>query len=159
MLEIMAFTPSWRNFRRMQGSLLAAASLIYAGAAVHAWRVLPADDAFKAQRTLVFPGFFFVLTLVVTLAAPPVRRVITRHTWISFRTGFGQSAISVVAALLVLLTLAGFIYWQTWAAQHGASFRGGVFSGYASGIGLLLAQVFLVRGLERDPARKDQIGE
>jgi hypothetical protein len=155
----MAFNPSWRNFRRMQGSLLAAASLIYAGAVVHAWRVLPGDDALKLRRTLIFPAAFFVLTLVIALAAPPVRRLLTRHTWISFRTGFGQSAISVLAAVFVLITLAGFIYWQMYGAAHGGRYPGGVFSGYASGIGLLLAQVILVRGMERDPALKSQIQE
>ncbi len=153
----MAFNPSWRNFRRMQGSLLAAASLIYAGAVVHAWRVLPGDNALKLRRTLIYPAIFFLLTVVIALAAPPVRRLLTRHTWISFRTGFGQSAISVLAAVLVLITLAGFIYWQSYGAAHGGRYPGGVFSGYAAGIGLLLAQVVLVRGLERDPALKSQI--
>lgn len=155
----MAFTPSWRNFRRMQGSLLAAASLIYAGAAVHAWRVIPGDNVVKLKRMLVFPGVFFALTLVVILASPPVRRFLLRHAWISFRTGFGQSVISVLGALFVLITLAGLIFWQTWGAQHGGGDPGSVFSGYASGIGLLLAQVILVRRLERDPTLKGQIEE
>ena len=155
----MAFTPSWRNFRRMQGSLLAAAVLIYAGAVVHAWRVLPGGEAMKLQRTLIFPGVAFALSLAGALAAPPIRRMLTRHMWVSFRTGFGQSAISVLAALMVLLGLAGFIYWQTHQVAHGGRYPAGVFSGYAAGIGLLLAQVVLVRRLEREPGLRDQIGE
>jgi hypothetical protein len=34
-----------------------------------------------------------------------------------------------------------------------------VFSGYAAGVGLLLAQALLVRGIERDPALRGQIEE
>jgi len=155
----MAFTPSWRNFRRMQGSLLAAASLIYAGAVVHAWRVLPGDDGVKLRRMLIFPGLFFTLTVIVILAAPPLRRFLTRHTWISFRTGFGQSVISVLGAVFVLVTLAGVIFWQTYGASHGGRDPASLFTGYAAGIGLLLAQVILVRSLERDPGLKDLIEE
>lgn len=141
----------------MQVSLLAAASLIYAGAVAHAWRVLPWTHEMMVQRTLIFPGVFFALSVGLILAAGPLRRMLARHMWVSFRTGFGQSWISVVAAILVLLVMAGFIYWQTWQAANGGRYPAGVFSGYAAGIGLLLAQVFLVRRLENDPALKDQI--
>jgi len=155
----MAFQPSWRNFRRMQVSLLAAASLIYAGAVAHAWRVLPWTHEMKLQRTLIWPGVFFVLSLGLILAMAPLRRMLARHMWVSFRTGFGQSAISVLAAVLVLLVMAGFIYWQTWQAANGGRYPAGVFSGYAAGIGLLLAQVFLVKRLENDPTLRDQMGD
>jgi hypothetical protein len=35
---------------------------------------------------------------------------------------------------------------------HGGRYPAGVFSGYAAGIGILVAQILLVRQIERDPA-------
>ena len=48
----MAFTRAWRNFRRMQDVAVAAASLIYAGAVVNAFQVLPGGQALIVQRFL-----------------------------------------------------------------------------------------------------------
>jgi hypothetical protein len=146
-------------FRRMQDSIFAAASLIYAGAVVHAWRVLPGGDDLKLWRTLLFPAAFFILSLSAIMLAPPLRAALSRHMWISFRIGFGQSVISVLGGVTVLLAAAGFIYWQTHEAVHGGRYPAGVFSGYAAGIGLLLAQALLVRQLERDPVFRRQIEE
>jgi hypothetical protein len=156
----MKLTAPWRMFRRMQYSALAAAGLIYAGAVVHAWRVLPGDAELKAQRTLLFPAIAFVISLAAIMAIPLLRNALSKHLWISFRTGFGQSVISVLVGVGVLLTLAGFIYWNTWSAAHGmAPYPAGVFSGYAAGIGLLLAQTLMVRRIERDPIFRTQIEE
>ncbi|MEO8812345.1 MAG: hypothetical protein ABI376_05475 [Caulobacteraceae bacterium] len=149
----------WRLFRRMQDSLAVAAVLIYAGCVLNAWRVLPGGEPMKLQRTLLFPGLFLALSLAAPLLIAPLGRGLSRHLWVSFRTGFGQSVISVLGGVVVLVALAGLILWQTHAAAHGGRYPGGAFSGYAAGIGLLIAQTILVRRLERDPALTAKIEE
>ena len=134
----------------MQDSLAAAAALIYAACVVNAWQVLPGPSTLKLQRTLIFPGLFLVMSLVAPLAIPFLRRALARHLLVSYRAGFGQSVISVLAGVLVLMVVAGFIVWQVQAAAHGGRYPGGVFSGYGAGIGLLLAQTILVRRLEHE---------
>jgi len=141
-------------FRRMQYSAFLVGALIYAAAAVHAWRVLPGDSAFKLQRMVLYPGLIFLITLTAPLVTPPLRQALKTHIWISFRTGFGQSVISVLALTLVLATAAGFIYADTASATHGGRFPASAFAGYAAGVGVLLAQAVLVRRMERDPALK-----
>jgi hypothetical protein len=155
----MTFKATWRMFRRMQDSTVAAAALIYAAAVVYAWRVLPDLGHMKTQRTLLFPGVAFLLAVVAILTVGPIRRALSRHVWISYRTGFGQSVISVLSGVAVLIVVAGFIYWNTWAATRGGPYPAGVFSGYAAGIGLLLAQAIIVRLMERDPVLRAQIEE
>jgi len=134
----------------MQDSLAAAAALIYAACVVNAWQVLPGPTMLKLQRALIFPALFLAVSLVLPLAIPLLRRALARHLWVSYRAGFGQSAISVLGGVLVLLVVAGFIVWQVHAAAHGGRYPGGVFSGYGAGIGLLIAQAILVRRLERE---------
>ena len=58
---------------------------------------------------------------------------------------------TVLFPLSFLLLAAGFIYWQVAAVEHGGRYPAGVFSGYAAGIGILVAQILLVRRMERDP--------
>jgi hypothetical protein len=144
-------------FARMQNSVVVAATLIYAGAVVRAWQVLPGGADLKLQRTAVFPGLFLALSFAGALALPPVRSALTRHLWISYRTGFGQSVISVLVGMGVLVAVAGFIFWQIHTGAHGGRYPGGAFSGYAAGIGLLLAQTILVRRMERDPVFRARI--
>jgi hypothetical protein len=144
-------------FRRMQYSAFVVGALIYAAAAVHAWRVLPGDAGLKLERMVLYPGALFLVTLIAPLAAPPLRQALETHIWISFRTGFGQSVISVLALTLVLATAAGFIYADTAAAVHGGRFPASAFAGYAAGVGVLLAQAVLVRRMERDPALRATI--
>ena len=141
----------------MQYTAFVAAALIYAAAAAHAWRVLPGQQAVKLQGMLLYPGVYFLATLVIPLAAPPLRRMLRTHIWISFRTGFGQSVISVLAVVLVLATAASFIYADTARAGHDGRFPESAFSAYAAGIGVLLAQALLVRRIERDPALRPRI--
>src|SRR6202020_464074 len=136
----MDVSPAWRMFRRMQYSAFAAGALIYAAAAAHAWRVLPGAPAFKLHWMLLYPSLYFLGTLLIPLAAPPLRRMLQAHIWISFRTGFGQSVISVLAVVLVLATAAGFIYADTATAAHNGRFPESAFSAYAAGVGVLLAQ-------------------
>jgi CBS domain containing-hemolysin-like protein len=143
----------------MQGACLSTASLIYAAAVIQAWSVLPGSPALKLQRTALFPGLFLGLTLLLALTAPPVRRYLVKHLWLSYRTGFGQTVISVLAGIGVLLAVAGFIFWTVYVGAHGGKYPGSAFSGYAAGIGLLMAQTLLVRGIERDPVLRAQIEE
>ena len=154
----MSTNRAWRIFRRMEYSAFAAAALIYAACATHAWRVLPDAAAIKLQRIVLFPGFFFLFTLVIGLVAPPFRHALKTHLWISFRTGFGQSVISVLAVVLVLAFCAGFIYADTAQAARGGAFPGSAFCAYAAGVGVLLAQAVLVRRLEQDPVLGSKIG-
>ena len=147
----MAFVRSWRVFRRMQVTILAVAALTYAGAALEAWRLPGAGEALKLARTAVFPGVFLALSALGALFVPFLRAAVVRHLWTSYRTGFGQSVISVLAGVGVLIALAGFILWQIHAAAHGGHYPGGAFSGYGAGIGLLIAQAILVRHIEHDP--------
>ncbi|MFI4935564.1 MAG: hypothetical protein ACHP7N_13150 [Caulobacterales bacterium] len=156
-LGAMGINPSWRMFRRMQYSAFALGALIYAAAVAHGWRVLPVEPQLKLEGMVFFPALYFLLTLTLPLAAPPLRRWLKAHIWLSFRTGFGQSVISVLAVVLVLATAAGFIYADTARATHGGRFPAGAFSAYAAGVGVLLAQALLVRRMERDPVLKAQI--
>jgi len=148
----MVHTASWRNFRRMQMSTFAAASLIYAGAVLYAWRTLPGEEDLKLQRTIFFPTSFLLLSWLLPLLIPAVRRGLSRYVWLSYLSGFGQSVVSVLTGIGVLLAMAGFIYWQVAEVAHGGRYPAGVFSGYAAGIGVLVAQILLVKRMERDPA-------
>jgi hypothetical protein len=149
---------SWRLFRQMQASVLAVGLLVYAGAAVDAWQVLPGAGGIRWKLTVLFPGAYLALTLVAALAIPAARRAITRHLWISYRTGFGQSVISVIVGLGLLVVLAGLIVWQVHRLGHGGTSPGGAFAGFGAGLGLLIAQVVLVRALESDPVVRNLIG-
>ncbi len=144
----MQFIPAWRIFRRMQFSASAAALLIYAGTGVYAWSVLPGPDALKAERILVFPGVFLLMALGLPFLAPIVGRLLSQHIWASFRWGFGQTPISVLSGIGILGAMAAFILWQCHeAAFAGGRYPAGVFSGYAAGIGILIAQLLLGRRL------------
>ncbi|HEY2179793.1 MAG TPA: hypothetical protein VGH15_14570 [Caulobacteraceae bacterium] len=155
----MALNYSWRMFRRMQHTILAVAALTYAGATLEAWRLPGAGEMLKIARTAIFPGAFLALSFVAVLFVPLLRNAVVRHLWTSYRTGFGQSVISVLAGVGVLIALAGFILWQIHVAAHGGRYPGGAFSGYAAGIGLLIAQAVLVRRIEHDPSLRRWIEE
>jgi hypothetical protein len=150
---------SWRIFRRMQDSALAVGLLVYAAAALDAWRALPVDPAMKLRLTTVFPGAYLAATLLACLSLPAARRALRRHLWVSYQTGFGQSVVSVVVGLGLLVAVAGLIVWQVHHLAGGGTSPGGAFSGYGAGLGLLAAQGILVRALERDPAVRQVIAE
>ncbi len=155
----MALASSWRLFKRMQHTLLAVAALTYLGAALEAWRLPSAGETLKLARTAVFPGMFLVTSVTLVLGVPGLRHALLRHLWTSYRTGFGQSVISVLAGVGVLFALAGFIFWQIHDAAHGGRYPGGAFSGYGAGIGLLIAQAVLLRRIEADPELRRRIEE
>lgn len=155
----MAQIRAWRNFKRMQDVTAGAAALIYAGAVVHAFEVLPGGTALVAQRTLVWPSGFLLLSLALPLALPRLRRMLARYVWLSYQAGFGQTPVSILSGIGLLAGAATFIYWQVGAVAHGGRYPAGVFSGYAAGIGILLAQAILVRAVERLPDVKRVIEE
>jgi len=147
----MVHVKSWRLFRRMQYSLIAVAALTYLVIALEAWTLPAAAETLKLVRTVVFPAAFMAVSIGLILSVPTFSRLLTRHLWTSYRTGFGQSVISVLAGVGVLFALAAFIVWQIRGAAHGGRYPAGAFSGYAAGIGLLVAQAVLIRRIERDP--------
>ena len=144
-------TPTWRRFKRMQASACAFASLVYAGAAVHGWRVLPGPENLKIAMILVFPAIYALACFVLPLQVRPLRRLLERYVWMTYSAGFGQTAISVLSGLGLLAVAAVFIYLQIAGVAHGGRYPAGVFSGYGAGVGVLFAQALLVSALERDP--------
>ena len=155
----MTFIRAWRDFRRMQDVAVGAAALIYAGAVVNAFQVLPGGADLIAQRTLIWPGMFLFVSLAVPLVVPALKRLLARYVWLSFQAGFGQTPLSVLTGVGLLAAAALFIYWQVWAVGQGGRYPAGVFSGYAAGIGILAAQAVLVRALETVPEVRKQIEE
>jgi hypothetical protein len=142
----------------MQDSLLTVGLLVYAAAALDAWRALRLGPAVKLELAVLFPGAYLVLTLVVVLAIPKFRRALHQHLLASYRTGFGQSATSVIVGLGLMIAIAGLIVWQVHHLAGGGTSPGGAFSGYGAGLGLLVAQVVLVRRLEKRPEIRAEIG-
>lgn len=155
----MAFIRAWRDFKRMQDVAVCASGLIYAGAVVNAFAVLPGKRALIVQVALAWPAGFLFLSLVLPLLIGPLRRLLARYVWLTFQAGFGQTAVSVLSGIGLLSGAALFIYWQVSAAAHGGAYPAGVFSGYAAGIGILVAQAVLVRVLEKAPEVRRLIEE
>jgi hypothetical protein len=156
-MKAMAHTRAWRNFKRMQDTTVAVATLIYAGAVLHAFDNLPGGIGLIVQRTLLWPAAFLGLSLGLPLVIAPLRRWLTKYVWMSFQAGFGQTAMSILTGVALLGGAALFMYWQIAGAAHGGRYPAGVFSGYAAGIGILMAQAALVWVLEQHPDVKPQI--
>jgi hypothetical protein len=95
---------------------------------------------------------FLSLAALAFLVFPPGRRQMQRYVWMSYEAGFGQTPSSVLWGLGILVFAAGFIYWQIADVAKGGRYPAGVFSGYAAGIGAILAQAVLTHRLQRDPA-------
>ena len=154
-----SYTRAWRNFKRMQDFTVAVASLIYAGAAVHAFGRLPGSVGMVLRWVLMWPAIYLVASLIAPLIIPPLRRWLTKYVWLSFQAGFGQTPGSIVTGLVLLLGAALFIYWQIASVAATGAYRANVFSAYAAGIGILAAQAILVRALERIPDVRKVIEE
>ena len=69
-----ALSLAWRQFRRMQDGCCLVAGLIYAGAAIHGWRVLPGPTQTKLIFTLAAPLIFLSLVVLLPLASAGLRR-------------------------------------------------------------------------------------
>lgn len=153
----MTTAAAWIRFRRMQNSLAASGLLAYAAGSLEACRVLPSGVTTALMRTVLVPGGFCLASLSAALFVNPVRALISRHLLASYRTGFGQTVISVIVGLGVIIAAGGFLLWRIELAAHGGRDPAGAFAGFGAGIGLLLAQALLVRRLERDPALRAEI--
>lgn len=155
----MAQSRAWRNFKRMQDSTVTAATLIYFGAVMHSARLLPENPRLGLEDTLIWPGVFLVVSLGLPLMLAPLRRLLARYVWMSFLSGFGQTVTSVLTGLGLLFAAAAFIWWQVSTFADAGRYPIGLFCGYASGIGILIAQALLTRRLERDPEIARRIDE
>lgn len=153
----MAHGQAWRRFRRMQRSTCVVAALIYAGAALQGFRVLPGPLVLKTSLILLIPGFFALLCFVAPLQAPPLRRLLERYVWMSFEARFGQTVASILMGFGLLVFAAVFIYLQIAGVAQGGRYPAGVFSGYGAGIGILFAQMLATGRVERDPALRARI--
>jgi hypothetical protein len=155
----MVFTRAWRNFKRMQDLTVAAASLIYAAATVHAVGILPGGPAATLRWTLVWPALWLMGSFLIPMLTPALKRWLARYVWMSFQAGFGQTAGSIVTGVMLLLGAGLFIYWQVARAAATGQVGANVFSAYAAGIGILAAQAVLVRALEQRPDVRKRIEE
>jgi hypothetical protein len=155
----MAFTRAWRNFKRMQDLTVAAASLIYSGAVVHAIGRLPGGTGMVLRWTLMWPAAFLIASFVIPLLVPTLKRWLARYVWMSFQAGFGQTPGSILTGVALLLGAAIFIYRQVASVSATGEYRANVFAAYAAGIGILAAQALLVRALERLPDVRARIVE
>lgn len=155
----MAFTRAWRNFKRMQDLTVAAASLIYAAAVVHALGVLPGGAAEVVRWTLLWPAVWLAGSFVIPLLTPALKRWLARWVWMSFQAGFGQTPGSILTGVALLLGAGLFIYFQVARAAASGQVGANVFSAYAAGIGILAAQAVLVRALEQLPDVRARIEE
>ena len=155
----MVFSRAWRNFKRMQDLTVAAASLIYAAAVVHALAVLPGGQASVLRWTLAWPALWLAGSFLIPMLWPALKRWLARYVWMSFQAGFGQTPTSILTGVTLLLGAGLFIYWRVAQAAATGEVGANVFSAYAAGIGILAAQAVLVRALEALPDVRARIEE
>jgi hypothetical protein len=147
----MAFSLAWRNFRRMQDLTLGFAALALLADALMAWPVLPGETGLKLAVIVLFPLLYMAAVVACGLLIKPLREFLTRFVWLTYKTGFGQSVISVLLSFAVLIAVAGYTWWVSAGAADGGQYPAGVFSGFGAGIGILIVQSVLTHRLERDP--------
>lgn len=134
----------------MQVSLVLTGALVYAGGLAERVRLNRGLTPNDVVHLLAIPAACLALTVAAVLLIPPLRRMIRGHLLASHRTGFGQSVISVVVGLGVIIAAGAFLIWRVQAAARGGPDAAGAFSGFAAGLGLLLAQAVLARDLARE---------
>ena len=108
---------------------------------------------------MLFPAIYLAGVTAAGLLIPPLRDVITRFVWITFKTGFGQSAISVLLPFAVLAAITGYTWWVSAHAATGGQYPAGVFSGFGAGIGLLIVQAVLTHRIQHDPIVRPELEE
>jgi hypothetical protein len=155
----MVLSRAWLNFRRMEDLTAVAAGLIYAAAAIHGFQRLPGGAGVIARWTLLWPAIFLGVTMGAALFVPTLRRGLVRYVWMSFRAGFGQSPASVLAGVALLAGAAFLLYREIAGVAATGRYETNIFSAYAAGMGLLIAQAVLVRNLERLPEVRALIEE
>jgi hypothetical protein len=155
----MAFSLAWRNFRRMQDLTLGFACLAVLADAILAWPVLPGGTGLKLTFVVLFPILYLAGVAACGLLIPPLRDFITRFVWLTFRTGFGQSVISVLLAFAVLAAVTAYTWWVSAHAATGGQYPAGVFSGFGAGIGLLIVQAVITHRIQRDPIVRKELEE
>jgi len=153
----MAFSLAWRNFRRMQDLTLGFACLAMVADAILAWPVVPGGTGMKLTFIVAFPLFYLGLVAVCGLYIARVRDFITRFVWITFKTGFGQSVISVLIPFAVLAAITAYTWWVSAHAAQGGQYPAGVFSGFGAGIGLLIVQAVITHRIQRDPIVRQEL--
>lgn len=153
----MAYTPAWRNFRRMQNLTLTFAVLAFVADGLMAWPILPGTTRLKVLVIIVFPALYAAAVAAVGYWLPPARRRALRFVWITFKTGFGQSVVSVLLSVAILCTVAAYTDWVSLGAAKGGQYPAGAFSGFGAGIGILLVQVLMTRRLQADPMVRAEI--
>ena len=155
----MAFTPAWRNFKRMQDLTVTAASLIYVAAAIDANARLHGGLAAVLRWVVLWPAAYLGFSLAIPLLVGPIKRWLTKYVWMSFQAGFGQTPGSVLLGVTLLLGAGLFIWEEVGRAARAGLVGANVFSAYAAGIGILAAQAILVRALEGVPDVRAKIVE
>lgn len=155
----MALSLAWRNFRRMQDLTLGFACLALLADAILAWPVVPGTIGLKVIFIVLFPAFYLTVVAACGLLIAPLRDFITRFVWITFRTGFGQSVISVLIPFAVLAAITAYTWWVAAHAASGGQYPAGVFSGFGAGIGLLIVQAVITHRIERDPVLRQGLEE
>jgi hypothetical protein len=155
----MAFSLAWRNFRRMQDLTLVFASLAFVADALLAWPILPGTLGLKLMVILAFPAAYLVGVMVFGLWLAPLRRILVRFVWMSFKAGFGQSVISVLLSVAVLVAVTAYTYWVSAGAANGGQYPAGVFSGFGAGIGILIVQTVITHRLQADPEVRAEVEE
>ena len=155
----MAFSLAWRNFRRMQDLTLLFASLAFVADALLAWPILPGSVNLKLMVILAFPALYLLGVMLFGLWLKPLRRVLVRFVWMSFKAGFGQSVLSVLLSVAVLVAVTAYTDWVSAGAADGGQYPAGVFSGYGAGIGILIVQTVITHRLQRDPHVRAEVEE
>jgi hypothetical protein len=155
----MAFSLAWRNFRRMQDLTLLFASLAFVADALLAWPLVPGSVQLKLMVMLAFPALYLLGVLGFGLGLRPLRQLLVRFVWMSFKAGFGQSVLSVLLSVAVLLAVTAYTYWVSAGSANGGQYPAGVFSGFGAGIGILIVQTVITHRLQQDPQVRAEVEE